>query len=59
MENYLQSAMNQSQGRAPNTIKLRQMYNDYKINEESAGNQSLSFEDWAKQNYPDMKILSQ
>jgi len=59
MKNYLQNAMNQAQGRAPNTIKLRQMWTDYAANEQANGNEPLRFEDWARQNYPDMKILSQ
>jgi len=59
MENYLQTAMNQSQGRAPNTLKLRNAYNSYVLGEQEIGNEPLRFEAWAKQNYPDMKILSQ
>jgi hypothetical protein len=59
MENYLQTVLSQGQGRAPNTIKLRKNYNAYAVEAQSNGEQALPFEEWAKMNYPDMKILSQ
>lgn len=59
MENYLQSMLSSGQGRAPNTIRLRKMYTDYASTEQQTGNQPLSFEEWAKVNYPDYKILNQ
>ena len=49
----------QGQGRAPNTINLRKAYTDYAVNERSSGNAPLSFEEWAKTNYPDMPIIGQ
>ena len=47
------------QGRAPNTVKLRAQYNKYAIKEQEDGKEPMKFEQWAKENYPDMKILEQ
>ena len=58
MENFLKPVV-YGQNRAPNTISLRKMWGDYAIEEQSQGRDPLRFEDWAKQNYPDMKILNQ
>jgi hypothetical protein len=44
-------------GAAPNTIKLRQVYNQYAIDANDRGEPLMSFEDWARTNYPDMPIL--
>lgn len=59
MENYLQSMLNAGQARAPNTIRLRKLYTDYVTDTSNKGEQPMSFEDWAKVNYPDFKILNQ
>ncbi len=55
------------QGRAPNTIRLRNEYEKYRIDAETGepgGNEKegksepvLPFREWAKKNYPDVKIL--
>lgn len=58
MENYLQSMMNQGQNRAPNTIRLRKIYTDYATETASRGDKPMGFEEWAKVNYPDLKILN-
>jgi len=58
MENYLVTA-SQGQNRAPNTIVLRKHYNNYVIDTQSNGGTPMSFDQWAKANYPDMKILNQ
>lgn len=58
MENYLQSVMNQAQGRAPNTIKLRKLYTDYAFQTQERGETPLDFEQWARMNYPDQYILN-
>lgn len=58
MENFLGKMMAEGQNRAPNTIRLRNLYNDYKIDTESRGEEAMRFEDWAKINYPDQKILN-
>ena len=60
MENYINSMSMQSQNRAPNTIQLRRMYNDYVVEASTGGGESpLAFEEWTKTNYPGMKILNQ
>lgn len=51
------SAMMAGQNRAPNTIKLRNLYTDYASQSMERGEQPMAFEDWAKANYPDHKIL--
>ena len=40
-----------------NTIKLRKKYTEFVIQEQSDGKQTESFQEWAKKNYPDVRIL--
>ena len=42
---------------AANTIKLRKKYTEFVIQEQSDGKQTESFQEWAKKNYPDVRIL--
>lgn len=53
------TGLSTGQGRAPNTVKLRAQYNKYAIAQQESGQEPMSFEAWAKENYPDMKILEQ
>lgn len=45
------------QGRATNTIKLRNEYTRWVINRQSEGLDVLPFEKWAAEFHPDKKIL--
>ncbi len=47
------------QNRAPNTIQLRNLYNNYAIDAQTNGKAMLPFEQWAEQYYPNQKILTQ
>lgn len=47
------------QGRAPNTLQLRNMYSEYAIQQQSAGQQPMDFETWAGQMFPGKQILNQ
>lgn len=47
------------QNRAPNTIKLRNEYTKFKVDQETEGNSVPKFEEWVKEKYPDKKILVQ
>lgn len=51
--------MQVGQGRAPNTISLRNQYNDYAIGMQEQGQEPMGFEEWAGQNFPDQPILNQ
>jgi len=58
MENYLSNMLVRDQGRAPNTINLRKMYNDYVLDMQTSGGETpLKFEEWAAKNYPQMEII--
>jgi hypothetical protein len=45
------------QGRAPNTVKLRNEYTKARLEAETEGKPIEPFVEWAKKNYPDVKIL--
>ena len=47
------------QNRAPNTLKLRNIYNNYAIDTQTQGQAALPFEQWAAQYYPNKKIMNQ
>lgn len=53
------AGMSYGQNRAPNTISLRNQYNEYAVQMQSQGQEPLGFEEWAAQNFPDQKILNQ
>lgn len=45
------------QDRAKNTVKLRRKYTDFAIKQQINGQSVPPFKQWAKQNFPDVKIL--
>lgn len=47
------------QGRAPNTLQLRNLYTNYAVEAQSQGQQPMDFETWAMQNFPEKPILNQ
>lgn len=60
MPNFLTNLFqDQGQNRAPNTLRLRNAYNNYVIDEQQNGRQAMPFEQWAQTNFPDIKILNQ
>ena len=57
--NTMSAMMPIGQGRATNTIDLRNKYNEYAMDMQSSGEQPMSFEEWAAANFPDQAILNQ
>lgn len=47
------------QGRAPNTLQLRNLYTEYATQMQSQGQQPMDFESWAGQQFPGKPILNQ
>ena len=47
------------QGRATNTVKLRNDYTRYVVDQQSQGMDVLPFEKWAEKFHPGKKILKQ
>lgn len=58
-DNAIAQMMPIGQGRATNTIQLRQMYTDYAAQMQESGQEPMSFEQWAESQFPDQKILNQ
>lgn len=46
------------QGRATNTVKLRNQYTRWVIDQQSEGLNTMPFEKWVAEFHPDKKILS-
>lgn len=57
--NAIAQMMPIGQGRATNTISLRNQYNEYAIGMQEQGQEPMGFEEWAQANFPDQKILNQ
>lgn len=54
MNNILAQTMKPpNEGAAPNTLRLRKLYNDYVLSTGSP----LPFGEWVKQNFPSHKII--
>lgn len=57
--NAIAQMMPIGQGRATNTIQLRQMYTDYATQMQENGQEPMPFEQWSASQFPDMQILNQ